>query len=162
MHIEIIGNTAKEKENYILNNYSLLKFDSLDTIETSLKDFIHDFYSIYNRSYYSEYIDSNENTIYPKCGRSFVDLFLTCKYYFPECTLKEVKIILLSFKLNGHLCYNIGRRVYELDEVRPEWILGSPYTSDEFGWLFNQIDEDEFIETNIVEKRPRFEEILKL
>lgn len=126
------GETWAEKEVEVLNSETGLKLDSdfVHNKKESLKDFIKNLILTYFNNYNTLHID---NSLY--CGRhkyrSLVDIFLVSKHYYPNCTLEEVKNILLSFDIVGHICGEIRRRVYK---IRPYsgWNLLSIDDKDEF------------------------------
>lgn len=132
------GKTWEEKEKEILKTYKplALKDYQLTENDENLEDFIHNFLMVYNQKYPTV---SQNNRDVNQCRRgahrSLIDIFLVSKYYFPDCTLEEVKNALYS---NGEnlvyqTCSTVNRRVYEL-KTHTNFI----------GWIrhgFNDVDE---------------------
>jgi len=112
------GFDFEEVEKNLLKNNSLLYFKEFDknTNKKTLKTFVSYFFNILSEKY--ETCWSNSIT-WPQCEpsryRSLTDLFLCCKYYYPECTLEQVALILWNKKkLSSWICFYINQRVYIL------------------------------------------------
>lgn len=132
------GATLKEKEEYILKHLKPLALVgySLTEDDENLEDFIHNFLAVYNRMHKTAFLSDLDSA---QClagrHRSLVDIFLICKHYFPDCTLKEVRDSLYS--LGDNLCYQlcstVHRRVYELKIKYPSMNRHGQTSKDEFG-----------------------------
>ena len=143
------GKTWEEREKLILakckplaiREFSLTEFD--DTLE----DFIHNFLARYNGKYTTAEITEKGISGTTQCSygklRSLIDIFLICKHYFPECTLKEVKTALYANLgvLSSHVCGTIRRRVYWI-HLGSNGILNHSDLIDEFGLTIKKTIED--------------------
>jgi len=83
----------------------------------ALSNFIYNFILDFNYKYYT--YDLNNYTICaPGKRRSLGDIYLICKYYYPDCTIEEVlKILIKHLKNNttdikGSYCYDIQKYVF--------------------------------------------------
>lgn len=80
--------------------------------------------------------------------RSLGDIYMLCKYYFPECTLTEV-LELLYVNLNDAIengyrtcvCQQIKKRVWYVDSEKDNTIL-QPTGKDEFGNIYSYYTEN--------------------
>jgi hypothetical protein len=144
---EIIpGNNIEEKEKYLLDNFPILKLEGLDSVNEDLDKFIYNFLYTYNQKRHTiTVLDNAHHTHYGR-HRSLIDIYLICRYYYPEVSLKEVKISLMENVLVGQTCGFIKRRVYELKKLKLDWKFYSNEQLDEFGYKLNQVNTDEYIE----------------
>lgn len=109
------------------------------TIPTNLKDFLIKFFEVYNAEKATIYVDTKVVQTTTGRRRSLGDIYQLCKYYFPECTLKQV-LTLLYTTLPAHYnrgfrtsyCSTIHKRVwyYEAGSATHEY---DSTTNDEFG-----------------------------
>lgn len=90
----------------------------------TLESFILDFLKRLNLSYHTYIIDENLNdklhcTSYRR--RSLGDIYLICKYYFPNCTIEQVLKILIklttSHKIGSGYCVTIKKYVFHVEHT---------------------------------------------
>lgn len=103
-------------EKYVLKNYKKLRYSNLVVDENqSLESFVMDFIYKHNASQTLESINA-AGVVQCTAGRrrSLLDIFLLSKTYFPNCTVLEVKAILVKNldRLRTNLCGQINRMVY--------------------------------------------------
>lgn len=99
----------------------------------TLKSFISSFFNYLNYYYVTYrdteyYCDSDRN-------RSLGDVFRICKYYFPDCTLKEVTETVWNSNINTLYCNDILKRVYFSNARGTTNLILNTDTRDEFGIL---------------------------
>lgn len=101
----------------------------------SLKTFIYDFIQEHNEELQTIFVNTEELQCEPGKRRSAGDIYLICKYYYPDCSLQEVLLILDELTINedhnikSQVCRAINKRVY------------SPV---EDGILYHSDEKDEF------------------
>lgn len=119
MSIEEILKIIKENEQYHLSEdaFKLEKEVPSENL-SSLKEFIKWFIDSAN-AYGSNgtiYVHNNESQCRPGANRSTGDIFILCRYYFPDCTLEDVIFHLVELnetKLIETLhCGDIDKRVW--------------------------------------------------
>ena len=139
-----------DKEKEILRRESLLAFHNFQLSEDddNVEDFVYNIMVAYKDKYQTVKVigindSSGKNTsgmVYATTGRhrSLVDLFLLCKYYFPECTLRQVIKGLYYLhsidKLGSQICSTVYRRVYECKIKYPAWHYSNKTNIDELGY----------------------------
>lgn len=139
--------TLEEKEAEILSREHLLAFGdgfSLSENDDNVEDFVYNIMVAYKDKYPTHVIDPTTKLITTSAStgtgrhRSLVDLFLLCRYYFPNCTLKEVIKGLYYLdsigKLGYQTCGTVNRRVYECKIKYPNWRQLGNNDSDELGY----------------------------
>lgn len=114
----------------------------------SLKKFIINFLLEYNIKLETIFADSEELQCQPNKRRSGGDIFLICKYYYPECTLKDVLTVLDDLSVNGEsnniniksqICRAINKRVFSSVD---EHIVFHKDERDEFNRIVGQYLEE--------------------
>ena len=135
----IPGTNVEDKEKYILANSDILALQgyTLTEFDDCLEDFIHNFLTVYNKTYKTVYQNNKKDQTRIGAHRSLIDIFLICKYYFPNCTLKEVIKGLYNLGIDNlcyQICNTINRRVYELVVTQSKLWQTQTTDSDEFGW----------------------------
>jgi len=142
--------TIEDKEKEILSREPLLAFHQFQLSEDddNVEDFVYNIMVAYKDKYQTVKVlkvnsstgRNTDGTIYSTTGRhrSLVDLFLLCKYYFPECTLKQVIKGLYYLhsinKLGSQICSTVNRRVYECKIKYPAWQYSNQTSIDELGY----------------------------
>ncbi len=139
---KVLGNTIEEKEMYVLDNCEpmALKNYSLTEFDDCLEDFLHNFLMVYNKKYDTiivKDLPSITKVTNPGRHRSLTEMFLICRHYFPNCTLKEVKDSLYKLDIGSQICSTIQRRVYEL-KVNG-WNENHSDQADELGYTIPQL-----------------------
>lgn len=116
----------------------------------SLVDFLVKFFTNWNETRATVYIDDNSIQTEPEKRRSLGDIFMICKYYYPTCTLKEVAKALyvqLPTTINPGFrtsyCNTIRKRVWYYDEEQANAVHDQGQ-NDEFGknhaWWITQLN----------------------
>lgn len=107
----------------------------------SIEDFLIKFFKEWNNEKRTIYCDDEETQTEVGKRRSLGDIYMICKYYYPNCTLKEI-IKLLYITLPNHeefeqgyrtcRCNTIHKRVWYYAEDRESELL-NPTANDEYG-----------------------------
>lgn len=103
-----------------------------------LEGFLKRFFEEWNKEKNTIYVESGEIQTEHSKRRSLGDIYMICKYYFPNCTLTEV-LILLYITLPNHytsgfrtsICNQINKRVWYYDSAR-ENTIADKFTGDEY------------------------------
>lgn len=112
---KIPGKTIAAKQNYILKNFPLLKFDDWTRKKTmTFTDFKDQFWDL-NDEHPTVTADKFELVAYAGSSRSVIDIFLIFKYYYPATTLKKTMEFLAEIAITDgfNLCREINRRIYD-------------------------------------------------
>ena len=142
---QLTQNTIEEQEEYILNNFPLLKLDSFKLtkeVDDDLEDFIYNFLNVYN-SHHATITADDETRAISSIGRhrSILDIYLISKYYFPEISLKDVMICVIKLYdedlIVTQICSTVNRRVFDSKEKFPDWTNYNMDDEDEFNKDFN-------------------------
>lgn len=138
-----LAKTWKEREDLILKACKplVIKEFTLTEFDDNLEDFIHNFLARYNAKYETTTLDDLTGKQCDKGRlRSLIDIFLICKYYFPQCTLEEVKIALYNNDdiLSSQVCGTVHRRVYWIS-LGSKGIHNHLTNQDELGLTINEI-----------------------
>lgn len=133
-------NPFEEIEEKILQNRDI-RFEKLlkKNIPSNLTDFLIKFFTTYNVEKNTIYVDDKEVQTQLGKRRSLGDIFKLCKYYFPNCTLREVLVLLyntLPTKITSGFrtsyCNTIKKRVWYYNDTQRNGVYGEA-TLDEFG-----------------------------
>lgn len=143
----ILKSTLNDKEAEILQREDLLAFGDGFKLEDedNVEDFVYNVMVAYKDRFRTFRVDPNTNdlilsTVHTSTGRhrSLVDLFLLCRYYFPNCSLKDVIKGLYYLQSIGILryqtCSTVGRRVYECGIKYPNFPQSGSDSIDELGY----------------------------
>lgn len=124
----------KDLEKRILEqNENVMKLEDFTLTDENLETFI--FYLLNKYTFDYNTIDENEDLVCIKgiIRRSLGSIYLISKYYFQNCTLKEVVNILLENIKNkvvgSYYCHSSKKRVYRIENYG---VLGE-LTVDELG-----------------------------
>lgn len=104
----------------------------------TLEEFLIRFFNSFNENNNTVYVESGNVQTDTGRRRSFGDILIICRYYYPECTVKEVKDILINelpHKVDNFrcsYCSTINKRVYYKG------------TEDQDAEFHDWEDEDEF------------------
>lgn len=106
----------------------------------SLEDFLKNFFTKWNEERDTILVDNKDVDTEAGCRRSLGDVYKIAKYYYPKCTLKEVKDILYTFaenesKLKGFrssYCHSTKKRMFYYSSDAKNGILNGD-ENDEFG-----------------------------
>lgn len=118
----------------------------------TLSQFISHFINYLNNEYDTYKVGEDSIQCDILADRSLTDIFLCCKYYYPECTLQEVATLLWNkLGLRSWYCPNIKRRVYTLSKRNKELYINDIELEDELeflgivrnGRLLREDDEDD-------------------
>lgn len=110
------------------------------TIPATLKDFLIKFFETYNGEKNTIYVESKRVQTQTGRKRSLGDIYFICKYYFPDCTLKQV-LTLLYTTLPAHYgargfrtsyCNVINKRVWYYSSGSASQVYDIE-VADEFG-----------------------------
>lgn len=122
-----VQNPFEELENKMLKltPVRLAKFFKKN-LPATLEEFLQKFFVTYNNEHPTIYVESKKEQTSVSRRRSLGDIFLICKYYYPECTLKDVvQILFVTFPakikdFRSSYCHTIKKRVfyYALGEGR--------------------------------------------
>jgi len=107
----------------------------------TLRDFIINFFEDWNDQKNTIYVDNREVQTDPGRRRSLGDIYMICKYYYPNCTVGDVFNILRELCENesgyrSSCCFTINKRVYYYDSGSSNNIFNRNQT-DEFGFTYN-------------------------
>lgn len=113
----------------------------------SLKQFIYLFLDKLNKVH--ETVTNNAVINHTVCDtsrrRSLADIFLICRFYYPDCTLKQVREILVTAPCKVSYCPDIERFVYYAFNGN-EQIIGPSISvwkyNDEYGWSLKESPND--------------------
>lgn len=103
----------------------------------TLKQFLTKFFTEWNSERNTIFVESREIQTAMNKRRSLGDIYMICKYYYPEITLKELIQLLyvdLASELSGFrtsICSQINKRVWYYDPSKSTGI-------------YDETDEDEF------------------
>jgi len=106
----------------------------------SIEDFLKKFFTKWNGEKDTILVENKQVDTEAGCRRSLGDIYKITKYYYPNCTLKEVKDILYHFaenpdKIKGFrssYCHSTQKRMFYYDPDSKNSILNSD-ENDEFG-----------------------------
>ena len=104
----------------------------------TLKQFLTKFFTEWNSERNTIFVESREIQTMMNKRRSLGDIYMICKYYYPEITLKELIQLLyvdLINELSGFrtsICSQINKRVWYYDAGRSTTIANET-DNDEFG-----------------------------
>jgi hypothetical protein len=140
-----------EAENTLLfttpNGYKLIGYHHT---EMTLLNFLEVFFSTLNKIYATHTNNPVINYLVcePNKKRSLGDIFLICRHYYPDCTLKEVHNLLISMPLISFICDTKSSHNY-LNESKRIFAESKGYAcfinidiTDEFGWtLLDDIND---------------------
>lgn len=105
----------------------------------TLQEFLVKFFTNWNVNRATLYVDNDEIQTGLNKRRSLGDIFMICKYYFPNCTLREVAKLLyitlpdtITTGFRSSYCHTIHKRVWYYNETRDIGILDKT-RNDEYG-----------------------------
>lgn len=105
----------------------------------TLQEFLVKFFTNWNVNRATLYVDNDEIQTGLNKRRSLGDIFMICKYYFPNCTLREVAKLLyitlpdtITTGFRSSYCHTIHKRVWYYSENRDTEILDKT-RNDEYG-----------------------------
>lgn len=103
----------------------------------TLEEFLIKFFTNYNIEKATIYVDDKKVQTTSGRRRSVGDIYKICKYYYPNCTFKEVltllyKTLAVKFKegFRFSYCNTIHKRVFYYEQGRPNYVENS---TDEYG-----------------------------
>jgi len=102
--IETVLNQYGDK---LFKKYNAYHLDNQDIKinDPTIYNFLLNFFNNYNNNYYT--LNKNNKEVCDLTRRrSLGDIFLICKYYFPNCTIFDVFKNLLKLSSNNLICYN--------------------------------------------------------
>ena len=112
---------------------------TLRSRKESLKDFLIKFFKDYNENKNTIYVDDKSIQTDTGRRRSLGDIFRICKYYYPECTLKDILILLyreipiiITRGFRTSYCSTIKKRVWYYDNNDNNTVANLT-TKDEYG-----------------------------
>lgn len=105
----------------------------------SLQEFLVRFFQEWNLEKNTIYVDDNAVQTAPNKRRSLGDIYMICKYYYPNCTLNEVLNLLynvvptvITRGYRTSYCFTINKRVWYYSENSANTVADQAHT-DEFG-----------------------------
>jgi len=105
----------------------------------SLQEFLIRFFQEWNLEKNTIYVDDSAVQTAPNKRRSLGDIYMICKYYYPNCTLNEVLNLLYNIiptiitrGYRTSYCYTINKRVWYYSENIAN-IVSNQAQNDEFG-----------------------------
>lgn len=108
----------------------------------TLEEFLIKFFSKWNEEKDTILVENKEVDTLAGCRRSIGDVYMICKYYYPKCTLKEVKDILYGFiggsKLKGFrssYCHSTDKRMFYREDPEDKSVILNTDEVDEFGMI---------------------------
>ena len=107
--------------------------------EESLEEFLIKFFQDFNNK--NNTIYANNRRVQTDTGRrrSFGDIFRICRYYYPNCTIEEVKTLLYETlpdkveRFRSSYCTTINKRVFYVGDEDQESEFYDMDDEDEFG-----------------------------
>lgn len=123
---ESISKGIQNYEKCILNDHAGLllgthnRYPANITIFKDLETFIFNFLNVLNVKYCTLHKETLEMTCERGKRRSLEDIFLICKYYYPNCTMEEVLIVLIDILENKDIyigasyCNTINKYVFHI------------------------------------------------
>ncbi len=107
----------------------------------TLEEFLIKFFNKWNLERNTLYVKTNEVQTVPGKRRSFGDIYAICKYYYPDCHVRDLRTILYNElpskveNFRSSSCNQIKKRVfYKGTEDQKAEILNTSVT-DEFGMV---------------------------
>lgn len=133
-----------------------LKLPGLRKIrKESLQEFLVKFLTDWNNKKPTVYVSSGRTQTPPRKRRSLGDIFLICKYYYPNLKLEDL-IVELYVKLPGHFnkgyrssyCFAMNKRTFYYDPYQQNAIYNKTH-NDEYGHHYKYYLEQIKAETPI-------------
>lgn len=111
----------------------------------TLEQFIEKFFTKWNDEHETIYVDSKETQTEPECRRSIGDIYMICKYYYPKCTLKQIKDILYDLVKNkegyrSSYCHSTKKRMFYYSNTENNALLNTS-EKDEYGMVTGDWDK---------------------
>ena len=113
----------------------------------TLEEFLIKFFNEFNNTKQTIYVESEHLQTDIGKRRSIGDIFRICQYYYPECTVQEVKNILyneLPNKVDNYrssFCSTINKRVFYKGTEDQESEFFDTEDADEYGLTVDDWDE---------------------
>lgn len=105
----------------------------------SLQEFLIRFFQEWNLEKNTIYVDDSAVQTAPNKRRSLGDIYMICKYYYPNCTLNEVLNLLynviptiITRGYRTSYCFTINKRVWYYSENSANTVADQAH-NDEFG-----------------------------
>lgn len=128
----------KEMEDKVKKRHKLVLDGYNHNQKLPLKDFIHSFLGDLNQMHSTIYKTSGNSQCRKGRRRSASDVFLVCKSYYPNVTMKQVMTHLVELvneaKIKTIYCGMINKRVYRKN-MPEQTTWNSIYGKDEFGFV---------------------------
>lgn len=116
----------------------------------TLQEFLIKFFEEWNDDKNTVYVDTNEVQTMIGKRRSLGDIYMICKYYYPNCTVSEViKLLYVTLPtifeegFRSCKCLEINKRVWKYVDGEDN-NMRDPRTNDEYGhnptWYINQFN----------------------
>jgi hypothetical protein len=105
----------------------------------TLKDFLIKFFTEWNNKKDTIYVGNRHVQTSPGKRRSLGDIFVICRYYYPKCTLEEVKSIVYNElfeeipRFRSSWCTRVNKRVFYQGEEGQTTHIYDTSKHDEFG-----------------------------
>lgn len=142
---------VKEIEKRIKDTYPQLRIKGLlKKRKETLKEFIVKFFEEWNEEKDTILADKDKvgkTDTLAGCRRSIGDIYRICQYYYPRCTLNQIRKIVyteLFDDIDGFrssYCYATKKRMFYVDEDEGMGVYNEN-TKDEFGLLLKDWRED--------------------
>lgn len=104
----------------------------------TLEEFLIDFFNVHNNKRDTLFVETKEVQTKPGKRRSIGDIYAICKYYYPNCTIREVTNIIYNIlptevpRFRSSMCSQIKKRVFYQG------------TEDQQSAMYNTSNPDEF------------------
>lgn len=108
----------------------------------TLEEFLIKFFEDFNNTKNTIYTETEVQQTDTGRRRSFGDILLICRHYYPNCTVKEVSNLLVNVLpesvdgFRSSYCNTINKRVYYRDEDEDEGVFDLEQ-EDEFGLKYS-------------------------
>lgn len=105
----------------------------------TLEEFLIDFFNVHNNKRDTLFVETKEVQTKPGKRRSIGDIYAICKYYYPDCTIREVTNIIYNTlpteapRFRSSMCSQIKKRVFYQGTEEQETGMFNTNNPDEFG-----------------------------
>lgn len=106
----------------------------------TLEEFLINFFNKYNNTKNTLYAGTKEVQTEPGKRRSIGDIYAICKYYYPDCTIRDITEIVYGVlpnevpRFRSSLCSQIKKRVFYQGAENQETGMYNTNNPDEFGF----------------------------
>lgn len=147
--VDVVNNDFNVILTKIENDIQPIRIQILKKRRETLKEFLVKFFTEWNLEKDTIFVENREVQTEANKRRSLGDIYMICKYYYPNCTLQDV-IKLLYVDLHNEItvgfrtskCNTINKRVWYYEEESNNGIFDKT-SNDEYGhiwsWYINKL-----------------------